>query len=120
MTWKFATSSPISSASSSASSHTPRPPSRAMSMRLCSRHMCNGTIRSSQLLISSMLKSFGNRCQVSSTTSLFLIIRCIDALLEEVDADTLISVDEALVFGTLFDVHVDQLLDHIRHGFLGE
>src|SRR5688572_3666160 len=89
-------------------------------MRLCSRHSCSGTIRSSQLLISSMLKSFGNRCQVSSTTSLFLMIRCIDAFLEEVDANTLISVDEALVFGALFNVHVDQLRDHVRHGFLCE
>src|SRR5450830_478819 len=64
--------------------------------------------------------SLGNKCQVSSMTSLFLMIRCIDAFLEEVDANTLIGVDEAFVFGTLFDVHVDQLFDHIRHGFLGK
>src|SRR3989344_3337142 len=67
-----------------------------------------------------MLKSLGSKCQVSSTTSLFLMIRCIDALLEGVDANTLVGVDEAFVFGTLFDVHVDQLLDHVRHGFRGK
>nr|GFA29209.1 hypothetical protein [Tanacetum cinerariifolium] len=58
--------------------------------------------------------------QVSSMTSLFLMIRCIDALLERVDADALIGVDEALVFVAFLDINVDQLLDNVRHGVLCE
>src|SRR5471032_3005042 len=120
MTWKCCTSSPISSASSSASSHTPRPPSRALRAWACSRHKASGTIRSSQLEMPSKDASLGSRCQVSSITALFLMIRCIDALLEGVDTDTLVSVDEAFVFGTFFHVDVDQFLDHIGHDVLGE
>ncbi|MNE20201.1 hypothetical protein D3C80_1133100 [compost metagenome] len=32
----------------------------------------------------------------------------------------MVGVDEALVFGTLFNVDIDQLLDHIRHVVLGK
>src|SRR5476649_184312 len=120
MTWKCSTSSPSSSASSSASSHTPRPPSRALRAWACSRQRASGTIRSSQLDRLSKLVSLGSKCQVSSTTWLFLMIRCIDALLERVDADTLVGIDETLVFVALLDVHVDQLLDDIRHDVLSE
>ena len=48
------------------------------------------------------------------------MIRCIDALLEGIDANTLVGVDEALVFGTFFNIDVDQLFNHIRHVVLGE
>ncbi len=51
---------------------------------------------------------------------MFLMIRCIDALLEQVNADALVGVDETLIFGALFDVHIDQFADHLGHGFLGE
>ncbi|RMU71751.1 hypothetical protein ALP24_05638 [Pseudomonas syringae pv. aptata] len=108
----------MSSASSSLSSHTPRPPSRALSACACSRHSASGTIRSSQFDRLSKVVSLGNRCQVSSMTSLFLMIRCIDALLERVNANTLVGVDETLVFGPFFNVDVDQLLDHVRHRLL--
>ena len=55
---KCCTSSPISSASSSASSHTPKPPSRALRAWPCSRHRASGTIRSSQLEMPSKLASW--------------------------------------------------------------
>src|SRR5690606_1765780 len=120
ITWKLSSWSAISSTSSPASSHTPRPPSRALSAWECSRHRRSGTIRSSLLLTLSRVASAGSRCQVSSSTWPFLMIRCIDALLERVDPDTAEGVEEGFFFGALFDVDLDQLVDHVGPLLLGE
>src|SRR5690606_19742262 len=120
ITWKLSSWSAISSTSSPASSHTPRPPSRALRAWACSRHRASGTIRSSLLLTLSRVASAGSRCQVSSRIWPFLMIRCIDALLERVDSDTAEGVEEGFFFGALLDVDLDQLVDHVGHFLLGE
>src|SRR5690606_9011966 len=108
------------STASSASSQMPRPPSRAFSAWACSRHSASGTIRLSLLGRPSRVAPLSSRCQRSSTTWSFLMIRCIDAFLEGVDANTAVGIDEAFIFGALFQVDGDDLLDHVGHVVLGE
>src|SRR5690606_29725284 len=118
MTWKYSSWSAISSISSSLSSQTPRPPSRAFRAWAWSRQRASGTMMSSQLGTPSRVASLASRCQVSSITWPFLMIRCIYALLERVDTDTAEGVEELLVFGALFHVDIDDSLDHVGHFLL--
>src|SRR5690606_10604870 len=68
----------------------------------------------------SRVASAGSSCQVSSSTSPFLMIRCIDALLERVDSDTAEGIEEGFFFGALLDVDANQLFDHVSHLLLGK
>src|SRR5690606_3656132 len=101
-------------------SHTPRAPSRALRAWACSRHRASGTMMLSLLGTPSREAPLSSRCQLSVTTWSFLMIRCIDALLEGLDADTAEGIDEALVLGALFEVDTDDLLDDVGHVVLGE
>src|SRR5690606_27075986 len=120
MTAKCSRSSAMLSASSSASSQTPRRPSRALSAWACSSHMARGTMTSPALVNWSSVASLGSSSQVSGTTWLSLIICRINTLLERGYTNALVGVDEALFRGAVLDVNIDQLLHHGRHLVGGE
>src|SRR5690606_6579091 len=103
------------SASSSASSQTPRRPSRALRAWECSSHMARGTMTSPVLVNWSRVASLGRSSQVSGTTWLSLMISRIYALLERVHANALVGIDEALFRGAVLQIHVDQLLHYGGH-----
>src|SRR5690606_2357057 len=103
------------SASSSASSQTPRRPSRALRAWECSSHMARGTMTSPVLGNWSRVASLGRSSQVSGTTWLSLMISRIYALLERVHANALVGIDEALFRGAVLQIHVDQLLPYGGH-----
>src|SRR3989338_3931234 len=68
----------------------------------------------------SSVASLGSRCQLSSISWPFLMIRCIYALLERVDANTAEGVEETLFFGAALDIDLDDLVDNISHVRFGE
>src|SRR5690554_8199810 len=120
MTAKCSRSSAMLSASSSESSHTPRRPSRALSAWLCSSHMARGTMMSPALVSCSRVASLGSSSHVSWTTWLSLIICRIHTLLERGHTNALVGVDEALFRGAVFQIDIDQLLNHGGHLISGE